>query len=134
MDVVQPGEVGCVVGDAGFPIVHPDPASGASGKLIDRNRRAPVKFPEPFPESPPGFVRGACQEVIMIGEDHPGFEGPSERRAGLQKAIPHGIQDFRSVEELLTVVGRGGDEIGAGFICPVRGRMRPRRWIFAVGH
>jgi hypothetical protein len=73
-------------------------------------------------------------EVVMVGEDGPGFQMPAEIGGEFEQAALEDIEALWGVEEVGFLVSAGGDEVGAGGAETVGGGVRPAWACGRVGH
>ena len=126
VNVVQPGVVGFLISEFGFPIVFPNlPAL----RFIFPIYPASTSSVDAFHEGAQGrgLLRRPGDEMVVIGEDCPRFQTPPELPCFLKEEPVQKVQPVRRVEVVSLVHRRGGHHEGSGSSQPVRRSMRP--WI-----
>src|SRR6266487_3825738 len=71
-------------------------------------------------------------EMVMVGENSPGFELPAEVACDCKEAAVQHTEPLRATEVMCLFVGAGGDEEGAARRKLMDGRVRPRS--IRLGH
>ena len=124
MHVVQPGEIGTLVGQPGVPVVEPDLPFGSRVQFVDVQASAPMQLSQQILQGRRAGLR-VRDEVVVVGEHRPGFQLPApclELRQQLRFQV---IEAFGSLEEVGLVRGGGGDEVRPLGAATMQRRVRP---------
>ena len=134
MHVVQPRQVGLLVGEPGIPEVVPDLPTVRMVEAVDPAGAFGVKPPQHLREVSRSRLPdwGMTHEMVVIGEDGPSFELPAELLSEPKQAPVKHPQPVGPAKVVCFEVSRSRDEIGSGYGQPMRGGMRPGD--FALGH
>jgi hypothetical protein len=116
MHVVQPGEVAVLKGEVRLPVVLPKSGPVGSGVFeIQSLGGEAVELLEDGFQGVGSRLGAVGDDVVVIGEDCPGFELPGAFGEDVEEELLEPIASFRGMKEVGLMTGAGGDEIDSGF-------------------
>jgi hypothetical protein len=116
MHVVQTGKVAVLIGEVRLPVVLPK--SGSLGNVVFEVQSLSGEAMELLNDRLQGDgsrLGTVGDDVVVIGEDSPGFELPGAFGKDVEKQMLEPIAPFRGMKEVGLVTGARGDEIDSGF-------------------
>ena len=116
MHVVQTGKVAVLIGEVRLPVVLPK--SGSLGNVVFEVQSLggeAVELLEDRLQGDGSRLGTVCDDVVVIGEDSPGFELPGAFGKDVEKELLEPVASFRGMKEVGLMTGAGGDEIDSGF-------------------
>ncbi len=127
MRVVQPGEIGLLIRELGFPEVVPDLSARRLVEPVDPDSGLRVEFAEHSRKARrvrfgPRRLR---DEVVVIGEHGPRFEIPIEIARHREQAAMKNGEPFAAAKMMLFEISASGDEVGRTLRKLVGGCVRP---------
>ena len=144
MDVVEPGEVAPLMSEMGFPEVLPEPgAAGLIVAVVELAGGQAVEFPDHFAERRRSIraCRAVADEVIVIRENGPCFQGPAELVDEREEGVLEPVLQVVVGEKMMSFRTSGGEKVDTGHaqsmgwrMWPVQGAFRARRVIRQIFH